>query len=152
MSDMMKALEAFKRSELEAMEKGEEKGFPVIIAKDSYFAKEISYQTVLLKAIIENQTKEHENYIPAKDSSHRKIHHSAQFKIDVERPLKEEDMLYDHGDIIAEVCRMLVDHGLNYFEMNEILYYADKILKERVLRRTLKDKCHCPAGKDKEPE
>lgn len=191
MSDMIKALEAFKRSELEAIEKGEEKGFPVIIEKDSYFAKEISYQTVLLKEIIENQTKEHENYIPVKDSSqgygqadikgvlkevlnqlkklncvvkqqeaamvlnndmNRKIHRSTQFKIDAERPLKEEDMLTDHWDIIAEVARLLVDHGLNYFEMNEILHYTDKILKERVFRRTLEDKCHCPAGKDKEVE
>ena len=198
MSDTLKALEYYKRRELEAMEKEDKKSFPVIIEKDSYFAKEISYQTVLLKEIIENQIKEHENYIPvhenyipAKDSSqsyeqadtkkilkeilnqlkklncvvkrqeaamvlnndmNRKIHPSAQFKIDAERPLVEEDVPSDHGDIIAEVARLLVDYGLNYFEMNEILHYTDKILKEAVLRRTLKDKCPNTLGKDKEPE
>ena len=191
MQDTLKALEYYKRRELEAMEKEDKKGFPVIIEKDSYFAKEISYQTVLLKEIIENQTKKHENYIPVNDSSqgygqadikgvlkeilnqlkklncvvkrqeaamvlnndmNRKIHPSAQFKIDVERPLKEEEILTDHWDIVAEVVRLLVDHGLNYFEMNEILHYTDKILKERVLRRTLKDKCHCTPGKDEESE
>ena len=68
MQDTLKALEYYKRRELEAMEKEDKKGFPVIIEKDSYFAKEISYQTVLLKEIIENQMKEHRGYIPAKDS------------------------------------------------------------------------------------
>ena len=191
MQDTLKALEYYKRRELEAMEKEDKKGFPIIIEKDSYFAKEISYQTVLLKEIIENQMKEHRSYITAKDSlqdceqaavketlreildqlkkfnsivkrqeaamvlnndMNRKIHPSAQFKIDVERPLKEEEILTDHWDIVAEVVRLLVDHGLNYFEMNEILHYTDKILKERVLRRTLKDKCHCTPGKDEESE
>lgn len=191
MQDTLKALEYYKRRELEAMKEEEKKGFPVIIEKDSYFAKEISYQTVLLKEIIENQMKEHRSYITAKDSlqdceqaavketlreildqlkkfnsivkrqeaamvlnndMNRKIHTSAQFKIDVERPLKEEEILTDHWDIVAEVVRLLVDHGLNYFEMNEILHYTDKILKERVLRRTLKDKCHCTPGKDEESE
>ena len=61
MQDTLKALEYYKRRELEAMEKEDKKGFPVIIEKDSYFAKEISYQTVLLKKIIENQTKEHDH-------------------------------------------------------------------------------------------
>lgn len=191
MQDTLKALEYYKRRELEAMKEEEKKGFPVIIEKDSYFAKEISYQTVLLKEIIENQMKEHENYIPVKDSSqgygqadikgvlneilnqlkklncvvkrqeaamvlnndvNRKTHLSAQFKIDAERSLEEEDILSDHGDIIAEVGKLLIEHGLNYFEMNEILRYTDKVLKEMILRRALKDKCPNTLGKDKEPE
>ena len=191
MQDTLKALEYYKRRELEAMKEEEKKGFPVIIEKDSYFAKEISYQTVLLKEIIENQMKEHRSYITAKDSLqdceqaadketlreildqlkkfnsivkqqeeamvlnndvNRKTHLSAQFKIDAERSLEEEDILSDHGDIIAEVGKLLIEHGLNYFEMNEILHYTDKVLKEMILRRALKDKCPNTLGKDKEPE
>lgn len=191
MQDTLKALEYYRRRELEAMKEEEKKGFPVIIEKDSYFAKEISYQTVLLKEILENQVKEHRSYIPAKDSLqgceqaavketlreildqlkkfnsivkqqeeamvlnndvNRKTHLSAQFKIDAERSLKEEDILSDHGDIIAEVGKLLIEHGLNYFEMNEILRYTDKVLKEMILRRALKDKCPNTLGKDKEPE
>lgn len=96
--------------------------------------------------------KQQEEAMVLNNDVNRKTHLSAQFKIDAERSLKEEDILSDHGDIIAEVGKLLIEHGLNYFEMNEILRYTDKVLKEMILRRALKDKCPNTLGKDKEPE
>lgn len=54
--DILEILENFKKNELEAIKKDRKNGIPVRVNSDSYFAKEISYQTVLLKQVIENQT------------------------------------------------------------------------------------------------
>lgn len=53
--DILEILENFKKNELEAIKKDRKNGIPVRVNSDSYFAKEISYQTVLLKQVIENQ-------------------------------------------------------------------------------------------------
>jgi hypothetical protein len=53
--DIFEALEDFKRKELEAIKKDRKNGIPVRVNSDSYFAKEITYQTVLIKQVLENQ-------------------------------------------------------------------------------------------------
>lgn len=53
--NVLKMIEDFKKRELEEIKKDGKKGFPIRINPKSYFAKELSYQTVLLKRIIENQ-------------------------------------------------------------------------------------------------
>lgn len=53
--DFFEALEDFKRKELEAIKKDRKNGIPVRVNSDSYFAKEITYQTVLIKQVLENQ-------------------------------------------------------------------------------------------------
>lgn len=129
-----------------------------IPAKDSLQEREQAAIKEIVREILD-QLKKFNSIIKQQEEAtvlnngvNRKTHLSAQFEIDAERPLEEEDILSDHGDIIAEVGKLLIEHGLNYFEMNEILRYTDKVLKEMILRRALKDKCPNTLGKDKEPE
>ena len=53
--DILEILENFKKNELEAIKKDRKNGIPVRVNSDSYFAKELTYQTVLIKQVLENQ-------------------------------------------------------------------------------------------------
>ena len=53
--NILKELEKFKRLELEEIKKDRKKGIPVRINPNSMASKEIAYQTILLKQVLENQ-------------------------------------------------------------------------------------------------
>lgn len=36
-------------------------------------------------------------------------------------------------DVVSEICKILIQKGLSYLEINEVLYYADKALHYGVL-------------------
>ncbi|MCR0403760.1 hypothetical protein MKC49_04565 [[Clostridium] innocuum] len=47
----------------------------------------------------------------------------------------DDEISINHEDIVLELGKLLISHGLNYFEMNEVLYQTDKVLREKALRR-----------------
>lgn len=51
MEDIIKRLKKMKEEQLKNFSKDKKKGIPVRINPDSYYAKEIEYQTILLKDI-----------------------------------------------------------------------------------------------------
>lgn len=53
--NILKQLEKFKRLELEEIKKDRKKGIPVRINPNSMTSKEIAYQTILLKQVLEKQ-------------------------------------------------------------------------------------------------
>lgn len=52
-------------------------------------------------------------------------------------PEKETMEGYDNEQLVMEICKVLIDKGINYREANRVLYNADKALRIRALEKSL---------------
>lgn len=52
-------------------------------------------------------------------------------------PEKETMGGCDNEQLVMEICKILIDKGVNYREANRVLYNADKALRIRALGKSL---------------